>query len=101
MLAPNFLFLFPSYRITGDTTFAPSLPLGIDARAWTFFAVFAILAPPDDHAALVIGLREKILADLASTRAPSWPGGEEEREARLANLNLFLNSLGLDTSQIQ
>jgi DNA topoisomerase 2-associated protein PAT1 len=81
MLAPNFLFLFPSYRITGDTTANPNLPSAIDARAWTFFAVFAILA------------------DLAATR-PGWPARDDERAARLANLNLFLHSLGLDASQI-
>jgi DNA topoisomerase 2-associated protein PAT1 len=99
MLAPNFLFLFPSYRITSDTTANPNLPSAIDARAWTFFAVFAILAPQDYRPALVTGLRDKILADLAATR-PGWPARDDERAARLANLNLFLHSLGLDASQI-
>jgi DNA topoisomerase 2-associated protein PAT1 len=99
MLAPNFLYLFPSYRITGDTAFNPTLPSSIDSRAWTFFAVFAILAPQDYRPTLVTGLREKILSDLGSTRQ-GWIADEEERTARLSNLNLFLNSLGLDASQI-
>jgi DNA topoisomerase 2-associated protein PAT1 len=47
----------------------------------------------------VTGLRDKILADLAATRV-DWVPDEGERTARLANLNLFLNSLGLDSSQI-
>jgi hypothetical protein len=99
MLTPNFLFLFPSYRITGDTAFNPQFPPTIDARTWHFLAVFATLAPQDHRPALVTGLREKILSDLTTTRQTQWLG-EEERAACLNNLNLFLNSLGLDSSQI-
>jgi DNA topoisomerase 2-associated protein PAT1 len=99
VLAPNFLYLFPSYRITGDTAYTAALPADVDSRAWQFLAVFATLAHHDARPALVTGLRDKILADLAATRV-DWVPDEGERTARLANLNLFLNSLGLDSSQI-
>lgn len=101
LLAPHFLSLFPSTRL------APHLPPGqlhastdiIDQPVWQFLAALALHAVVEQHQVLVTALREKVLENVLSANK-GWVSDEDERRTKLANVNLFLHALGLDSSQI-
>ena len=102
LLAPHFPYLFPSTRL------APVLPpVGhsggptdiIDQPVWQFLAALALHASTEQQQLLVTALREKVLENVASVNK-GWVADEEERRTKLANVNLFLHALGLDSSQI-
>jgi DNA topoisomerase 2-associated protein PAT1 len=102
LLTPHFPYLFPSTRL------APMLPpIGhtgrptdiIDQPVWQFLAALALHASPEQQQLLVTALREKVLENVASVNN-GWVANEEERRTKLANVNLFLHALGLDSSQI-
>jgi len=99
LLAPHFLYLFPSTRLATATT--PTTLL--DQPVWQFFAALALHASTEQQQILVTVLREKVLENVLSA-TKGWTGDaaldEEEREGRLNNVNLFLHALGLDSSQI-
>ena len=54
--------------------------------------------PPSDEAHAPL-LRERVLENVASV-SKGWIVDEEQRRLRLANVNLFLHAIGLDSSQI-
>jgi DNA topoisomerase 2-associated protein PAT1 len=102
LLSPHFLNLFPSTRL------APILPpIGqagrptdiIDQPIWQFLAALALHASTEQQQLLVTALREKVLENVTSVNK-GWVADEEERRTKLANVNLFLHALGLDSSQI-
>lgn len=103
LLAPHFLLLFPSTRL------APVLPpmIGhattptdiIDQPVWQFLAALALHAVTEQQQILVTSLREKVLENVLSANK-GWVADEDERRTKLANVNLFLHALGLDSSQI-
>ncbi|KAF8892099.1 topoisomerase II-associated protein PAT1 [Infundibulicybe gibba] len=100
LLSPHFLQLFPTIRI------APALPAGsnlpsdlVDQPVWQFLAALALHATTEQHEILVTVLREKVLENVVSANH-GWVADEEERQTKLANVNLFLHALGLDSSQI-
>ncbi|KAH7919056.1 hypothetical protein BV22DRAFT_1041258 [Leucogyrophana mollusca] len=102
LLTPHFLTLFPSSRL------APQIsPLGslhsttdmIDQPVWQFLAALALHASAEQQSILVSGLREKVLENVTSA-SKGWVADEDERQTKLANVNLFLHALGLDSSQI-
>ena len=113
LLAPHFLLLFPSTRralqlaatptqhnIHGRTPpQAPGTEM-LDQPVWQFLAALALHASTEQQSTLVAGLREKVLENVASAQKGWGVGDEEDREAKLANVNLFLHALGLDSSQI-
>ncbi|KAH7885857.1 topoisomerase II-associated protein PAT1 [Phlebopus sp. FC_14] len=115
LLAPHFLLLFPSTRLAlqlspANTVSPPSLvqtqhPAStqrtdiLDQPVWQFLAALALHASPEQQSILVTGLREKVLENVASAQK-GWVVDEEERATKLANVNLFLHALGLDSSQI-
>lgn len=102
LLAPHMLVLFPSSRIAlpnqGQQQ-QPSLHDNADQHVWQFLAAFALHGSLEQHQVLVASLREKILENLLAV-SRGWFTTEEERDTKLGNVNLFLNALGLDSSQI-
>jgi len=103
LLAPHMLVLFPSSRMIKTSTEGQqqqsSLYDNADQHVWQFLAAFALHGSLEQHQALVTMLREKILDDLLAV-SRGWFTTEEERNTKLGNVNLFLNALGLDCSQI-
>jgi DNA topoisomerase 2-associated protein PAT1 len=99
LLAPNLLLLFPSVRINGSTAYNELLSSKIDLRVWQFLAVFAVHTSNEQQAILVTSLREKILADVNAVKQ-GWVTDPIEAKSRIANVDLFLHALGLDSSQI-
>ncbi|KAI6016762.1 topoisomerase II-associated protein PAT1 [Pisolithus marmoratus] len=105
LLMPYFPILFPSTRFalqpapiaTGPTVVRQTDLL--DQPVWQFLAAMALHASPDQQSTLVAGLRDKVLENVASVHK-GWITDEEERSTKLANVNLFLHALGLDSSQI-
>ena len=106
LLHPNLLFLFPSTRIAEALATLPPnsavLPMhteALDQPVWQFLAALALHATNEQQQALVTALREKVLENVASANK-GWVADEDERRAKLGNVNLFLHALGLDSSQI-
>jgi DNA topoisomerase 2-associated protein PAT1 len=106
LLHPNLLHLFPSTRMSTALASLPpnSVPPtrhteALDQPVWQFLAALALHATNDQQQALVTALREKVLENVASANK-GWVADEDERRAKLGNVNLFLHALGLDSSQI-
>jgi len=104
LLAPHLMLLFPSTRIahtniTGQPATIPASIDIVDQPVWQFLAALALHATPEQHQILVSALREKVLDNVLSVNK-GWVADEEERATKLANVNLFLHALGLDSSQI-
>ncbi|KAF9453519.1 hypothetical protein P691DRAFT_658313 [Macrolepiota fuliginosa MF-IS2] len=101
LLSPHMLVLFPSSRIVTTPTQGqqPSLYDNADQHVWQFLAAFALHGSLEQHQVLVAMLRDKILDNLLAV-SRGWFTTEEERDTKLGNVNLFLNALGLDSSQI-
>jgi DNA topoisomerase 2-associated protein PAT1 len=106
LLHPNLLHLFPSTRIAialasrPPSSAAPILHTeSLDQPVWQFLAALALHATNEQQQALVTTLREKVLENVASANK-GWVADEDERRAKLGNVNLFLHALGLDSSQI-
>ncbi|KAJ7767435.1 topoisomerase II-associated protein PAT1 [Mycena maculata] len=102
LLTPHLLSLFPSSRITLQAHHPTSAALAIDIidqPVWQFLAALALQAVPEQHQVLVTSLRDKVLENVLSANK-GWVADEDERRTKLANVNLFLHALGLDSSQI-
>ncbi|KAJ6518636.1 topoisomerase II-associated protein PAT1 [Mycena sanguinolenta] len=102
LLTPHFLSLFPSSRITLPAHHPSTAALAIDIidqPVWQFLAALALQAVPEQHQVLVTSLRDKVLENVVSANK-GWVADEDERRTKLANVNLFLHALGLDSSQI-
>ncbi|KAH7914818.1 topoisomerase II-associated protein PAT1 [Hygrophoropsis aurantiaca] len=101
LLTPHFPVLFPSSRLSSQTLIGTPLPATdiIDQPVWQFLAALALHASPDQQSTLVSGLRDKVLENVTSANK-GWVADEDSRQTKLANVNLFLHALGLDSSQI-
>ncbi|KDQ19171.1 hypothetical protein BOTBODRAFT_63273 [Botryobasidium botryosum FD-172 SS1] len=106
LLSNHLLSLFPSTRVTTSLPFGPGYyvqpPKGLDFAdqpVWQFLAALALNASMTQQQALVTELREKVLENVTSANK-GWTADETERQAKIANVNLFLHALGLDSSQI-
>ncbi|KAI6013922.1 topoisomerase II-associated protein PAT1 [Pisolithus microcarpus] len=105
LLVPYFPMMFPSTRFALSPAHAASETAVVhqtdllDQPVWQFLAAVALHASPDQQSTLVAGLRDKVLENVASVQK-GWISDEEERSTKLANVNLFLHALGLDSSQI-
>lgn len=71
----------------------------IDQPVWQFLATIALHTSVEQQQILVTSLRERVLENVA-TATKNWVADEEQRRLRLANVNIFLHALGLDSSQI-
>jgi len=100
LLAPYLPSLFPSTRMASNALPGPAKPVDhADQPVWQFLAAVALHAATEQHHVLVAVLREKILDNVLSVNK-GWVATEDERQTKLANVNLFLHALGLDSSQI-
>jgi len=100
LLTPHFASLFPSTRLASVMSPIGNGPTDIiDQPVWQFLAALALHASPEQQQLLVTALREKVLENVTSANK-GWVADEEERRTKLANVNLFLHALGLDSSQI-
>ncbi|KZP16629.1 hypothetical protein FIBSPDRAFT_794305, partial [Athelia psychrophila] len=102
LLTPHLSELFPSTRLA---SVLPPLGHGnrptdiMDQPVWQFLAALALHASPEQQQILVTSLREKVLENVTSV-TKGWVADAEEGQTKLANVNLFLHALGLDSSQI-
>ena len=100
LLAPHLLLLFPSTRIHKPESANNQIQTDVvDQPVWQFLAALALHAIVEQHHILVSTLREKILDNVLSVNK-GWVHDEDERQTKLANVNLFLHALNLDSSQI-
>lgn len=101
LLAPDLLSLFPSSRLDASPTQRQNKRPSdiIDQPVWQFLAALALHASTEQQQFLVASLREKVLENVTSAHK-GWVVDEDERQTKLANVNLFLHALGLDSSQI-
>ncbi|KAF8074818.1 topoisomerase II-associated protein PAT1 [Lyophyllum atratum] len=99
-LAPHLPSLFPSTRIAATMPPGHAKPADhADQPVWQLLAAIALHAVTEQQHILVAALREKILENVLSVNK-GWVSTEDERQTKLANVNLFLHALGLDSSQI-
>jgi len=105
ILEPLWLSVFPSTRVL--YAFPPDSPEyaeatkttdAYDQHVWRFLAAFALEGNAEQHTKLVRELRGKIMSNLKM--AARMGLDERERIRKVRNVNLFLNTLGLDSSQI-
>lgn len=74
----------------GGTGGAISKPVPVDQQyVWQFFAALAHCSDPDQQRVIVAELREKIIETIF-----------QQGEAGSKKVNIFLNALGLDASQL-
>ncbi len=102
LLTPVFPFLFPSTRMVARGYQLPhsnAVIDNLDRPVWQFLATFALHAAPEQQPILVQSLREKVLENVVSAKK-GWVADEEERQAKLANVDLFLSALGLSSALI-
>lgn len=100
LLSPHLITLFPSSRIMGSAPANHPIPSDIvDQPVWQFLAALALHGVIEQHHVLVVSLREKILDNVLSVNK-GWVHDEDERQTKLANVNLFLHAVNLDSSQI-
>ncbi|KAJ2388953.1 DNA topoisomerase 2-associated protein pat1 [Coemansia sp. RSA 2559] len=96
--------LFNSLRGGLSSIFPPPPALGQlpnpleDLHAWQFLATLAVGASVDQQHVLVSEAREKVLEKIQLAKSGRLP--MEVSAALTSNVNLFLNALGLDASQI-
>ncbi|THV05364.1 hypothetical protein K435DRAFT_961132 [Dendrothele bispora CBS 962.96] len=93
LLTPHFTRMFPTRTEEGEAAESQDQPV------WQFLAALALHATIQQHQILVTSLREKVLENVVSAKK-GWGMSEEERQAKLANVDLFLHALGLESSQI-
>ncbi|KAL0579270.1 DNA topoisomerase 2-associated protein pat1 [Marasmius crinis-equi] len=100
LLTPHFPYLFPSSRMpqAEPGQVRPGVD-SLDQPVWQFLAALALHAVTEQHQILVTLLREKVLDNVMAVKK-GWVMDEEERQTKLANVDLFLHALGLDSSQI-
>ncbi|KAJ3859009.1 topoisomerase II-associated protein PAT1 [Lentinula novae-zelandiae] len=104
LLTPEFPLLFPSTRMAEHLPRdQPHINIpgidSLDQPVWQFLAALALQASSTQHQILVSSLREKVLDNVLSAKK-GWVVDEEDRSTKLANVDLFLHALGLDSSQI-
>ncbi|KIY44740.1 hypothetical protein FISHEDRAFT_67415 [Fistulina hepatica ATCC 64428] len=95
---------FPSMRVANSDD--PHIWV-LDQPVWQLLSTFVLQATPDETSVLVATLRGKILEDVSCAKK-GWVidaetgtvADENERAQRLANVDLFLNALNLDSSKI-
>ncbi|KAI0741955.1 topoisomerase II-associated protein PAT1 [Daedaleopsis nitida] len=103
LLRPQLHLLFPSVRLSlveGVNFYQVPNADTIDQPVWQFLATLAVHADEEQQQALVTGLREIVLENVATATKGWGTDSEERRRLRLANVNIFLHALGLDSSQI-
>ncbi|KAG6854522.1 hypothetical protein C0991_005434 [Blastosporella zonata] len=98
-LAPHLHALLPSIRMAAHLPLDTKPVDHADQPVWQLLAAIALHAAPDQQAILVTTMRDKVL-EIVYRVNKGWVTNEDERQTKLANVNLFLHALGLDSSQI-
>ncbi|KAG8835100.1 hypothetical protein FRC17_005221 [Serendipita sp. 399] len=103
-LLPLWNIMFPSTRVLSalppDSMEALQVSLvtdGYDLHVWRFLAGFALEGTLEQHSRLVTQLRAKVMGTLVMARRME-EGKAKARKIR--NVDLFLNALGLSSSQL-
>ncbi|KAJ1943238.1 DNA topoisomerase 2-associated protein pat1 [Linderina macrospora] len=96
-LCGGFVSIFPPVQQQIDLQ-QPAMGLMEDVHAWQFLATLAISASVEQQHVLVAEVREKVLEKVQIANSGRVP--VEIAAALTANVNLFLNALGLDASQV-
>lgn len=76
--------------------FPPSRPYSDDVYPWQFLAALALGASPEQQHTLVNEARDRVLDNVQGTRGLP----REVVDLKRGNVNLFLNAIGLDASQL-
>ncbi|CAB4420250.1 unnamed protein product [Rhizophagus irregularis] len=87
LLQNHFLSLFPPFNIGID-----------DMYVWQFLAAMAVGASTDQQHILVTEVRERVLDTVIQASRLTT---DKSSSHKIANVNLFLNALGLDASQLK
>jgi DNA topoisomerase 2-associated protein PAT1 len=100
IIAQHLLLLFPSTRAAiAGANFVPTSQHDVaDQQVWQLLAAIALHASLEQQQHLVTTLREKILDNVLSVNR-GW-ANNEDAAIKLANVNIFLHALGLDSSQV-
>lgn len=101
IIAQHLLLLFPSTRaaaITGANFVSTSQHDIADRQVWQLFAAIALHSSLEQQQHLVATLREKILDNVLAVNR-GW-ATNEDAAIKLANVDIFLHALGLDSSQV-
>jgi len=101
IITQHLLLLFPSTRAAAIavTNFVPTSQHDLaDQQVWQLLAAIALHASLEQQQYLVATLREKILDNVVSVNR-GW-ASSEDAAIKLANVNIFLHALGLDSSQV-
>jgi DNA topoisomerase 2-associated protein PAT1 len=101
IITQHLLLLFPSTRAAAIavTNFVPTPQHDLaDQQVWQLLAAIALHASLEQQQYLVATLREKILDNVVSANR-DW-ASNEDAAIKLANVNIFLHALGLDSSQV-
>jgi DNA topoisomerase 2-associated protein PAT1 len=77
--------------------FPPIHPHAEEGYPWQFLAACAVSASPEQQHALVNEARDKVLEQVASAKVLP----REMADLKRAHVNLFLNAIGLDASQLE
>ena len=72
----------------------------LDHDVWAFLATLSVASVTEQQHILVTSLRDRILESVTSAIKGWSIPNEEVRKMRLANVNLVLHALGIDSSQI-
>lgn len=106
-LAGSMSVLFPSVRVAlnqlpgANYYLRPSIESErADQNTWIFFSVFAMLTTNYQQGQIIVELRDKILDNVLGSSSNGWLKDEAERALKVHNVNILLNPLGLDASQI-
>lgn len=86
LLEPSLPHIFPG-----------SVNSGEDVYVWQFLAAIGVSSTPDQQQRLVLAVKDRVLDTVAHAKSlpPSMSG------QRLANVNLFMHSIGLDVELLQ
>ena len=104
LLVPHLQTIFPSVRLAMNTggmpvTEVPDMDI-LDHDVWAFLATLSVASVTEQQHILVTSLRDRILESVTSAIKGWSIPNEEVRKMRLANVNLVLHALGIDSSQI-
>ena len=104
LLVPHLQPIFPSVRLAMNTggmpvTEVPDMDI-LDHDVWAFLATLSVASVTEQQHILVTSLRDRILESVTSAIKGWSIPNEEVRKMRLANVNLVLHALGIDSSQI-
>lgn len=77
--------------------FPPTLNTADDVYVWQLLAALGIHASPEQQQRLVIAVKDRVMDTVAL--AKTLPA--EMSRQRLANVNLFMRSIGLDVELLQ